>query len=70
MLKAVEARLLQIAQRRTQARARAVLERLRGALPADVSTQESPDGAIVAGRGLKRRFALDPALRWLSAGLR
>ncbi len=70
MLEAVQARLLRIARQRTQARARAVLERLRGALPADVSIQGTPDGAIVAGRGLKRRFALDPALRWLLAGLR
>ncbi|HEX8573354.1 MAG TPA: hypothetical protein VF759_11450 [Allosphingosinicella sp.] len=36
--------------------------------PAGVEASESEGGVVLSGRGLGRRFALEPALRWLLAG--
>jgi hypothetical protein len=63
---------------RAQARAETVARRRRDEL-AEVLSEEAPagvevgveDGAVVlSGRGLGRRFAVEPGLRWLVAGRR
>ncbi|MEA3051137.1 MAG: hypothetical protein QOG72_40 [Sphingomonadales bacterium] len=45
-------------------------EALREEAPAGVEVSEEGDGVVLGGRDLVRRFALDPALRWLVAGRR
>jgi hypothetical protein len=38
--------------------------------PAGVRVSEEEGAVALSGRGLRRRFALDPAVRWLLAGRR
>lgn len=38
--------------------------------PEGVRVSEEEQGVALSGRGLGRRFALDPELRWLIAGRR
>ena len=40
------------------------------AAPAGVAVEEAEEGFALAGRGLRRRLALEPALRWLVERLR
>lgn len=55
--------------RRMAARRRDLLaERLAAETPGDVAIAAEADAVVLSGRGLRRRFALDPALRWLFAG--
>lgn len=43
---------------------------LREEAPDGVKVSESEEGVALEGRGLRRRFALEPQLRWLIAGRR
>ncbi len=43
---------------------------LRDAAPEGVKVSEEEAGLVLEGRGLERRFALEPELRWLLAGRR
>lgn len=45
-------------------------ETLREEAPAGVRIEAAEEGVALSGRGLGRRFALEPALRWLTAGRR
>jgi hypothetical protein len=45
-------------------------EELREEAPAGVEVGEDEDGVVLSGRGLGRRFAFEPGLRWLLAGRR
>lgn len=45
-------------------------ERIAAELPTGVAVEADQEEVRISGRGLGRRFALDPALRWLLAGLR
>jgi len=70
MFEALTARAERAARRRARAlgaelAARIESERLRG-----VTVAADEDGVRLAGRGLGRRAALEPALRWLIMGLR
>lgn len=38
--------------------------------PEGVTVSEEEEGVALSGRGLGRRFALDPQLRWLISGRR
>ena len=38
--------------------------------PAGVRVEAAEEGVILSGRGLGRRFALEPVLRWLIEGRR
>jgi len=58
-----------IAERRARARRTGLADELRGALPPGVTAAPDADGAVLSGRGLTRRFATDPALRWLGLWL-
>jgi hypothetical protein len=64
-LEALEARAAALAERRVR-KARAVLaETLRDDAPRGIRVEETPDGVMLAGRGLVRRRLIDPALRWI-----
>lgn len=56
------------AEARSKATIAALAERLRTEAAVDVAADE--EGVRLAGPGLKRRFLLDPALRWFTARLR
>lgn len=45
-------------------------EALRDEAPEGVRVSEEEEAVTLEGRGLERRFALDPELRWLFAGRR
>ncbi|HEY0113530.1 MAG TPA: hypothetical protein VGB59_10315 [Allosphingosinicella sp.] len=57
-----------MAERRAAARRARLAGSLRGEVPRGVSAEEAGEAVVLAGRGLKRRFALDPALRWFLSG--
>lgn len=67
-------RMMIRAASRAEARARAataaLAERMLAELPRGVTAEAGEDGVQLSGRHLRRRFALDPALRWLTARLR
>jgi hypothetical protein len=46
----------------------ALAEALRLEAPDGVRVDEEENGVALSGPGLKRRFALEPALRWLVSG--
>jgi hypothetical protein len=70
MLEQVEARLRRIAVRRREAFVRDLAVRMEAAAPPRVEVSAGGDGIRLSGRGLSRRFALEPGLRWLLAVLR
>jgi hypothetical protein len=45
-------------------------EALSAEAPAGVAVSEEDEAVVLAGPRLARRFALEPALRWLTAGRR
>ena len=59
-----------LALRAAQGRRSSLAEALGEEAPEGVSVTESEDGVALEGRGLGRRFALEPELRWLLAGRR
>jgi hypothetical protein len=69
MFETLIARVGAQAERRAQARARALAAALDRALPGDVAVSAAPEGVRLEGRGLGRRLALDPALKWTIMGL-
>ncbi|MFL6845657.1 MAG: hypothetical protein ACJ8ER_12335 [Allosphingosinicella sp.] len=61
------AALAQAAARRRRAE---LADALRDEAPAGVRIEVEGESVVLAGRSLGRRFARDPALRWLFAGRR
>lgn len=58
-----------LAERAARRRKGELAEGLRGALGRSAAVVESDEGVTLSGRGLARRFALEPALRWLLPGI-
>jgi len=54
-----------LAQKAARARRGSLAASLREEVPEDVRVSEAEDEVALSGRGLKRRFTLDPELRWL-----
>lgn len=69
MFEALIARIERRSARRAAEVARDVAESLTASAPASVSVVADENDVRLVGRGLVRRFALDPALRWLVAGV-
>jgi hypothetical protein len=63
------ARAERLARARARARGRALAERFAEALPKGVEAEAGEGGVRLSGKGLRRRFVLDPALGRLIAGL-
>ncbi|HEX6374611.1 MAG TPA: hypothetical protein VFZ91_02715 [Allosphingosinicella sp.] len=59
-----------LAETRARRRRSELAEALREAAPDGVGVSEEEEAVALSGRGLGRRFALEPALRWLIAGRR
>ncbi|HEX2763995.1 MAG TPA: hypothetical protein VHM92_09190 [Allosphingosinicella sp.] len=58
-----------LAERAARRRRGAVAQALQEELGRKAAVEESAEGVTLTGRGLSRRFALDPAWRWLIQGL-
>ncbi len=69
MFKALMARSAARAEASAAVQTRRLAERLEQDLPADVRAEADVPGVRLTGRALKRRMALDPALRWIMAEL-
>ena len=69
MFETLMAQAVTRADERAAERAARIAARLEEALPDDVRARADADGVRLTGRGLKRRLALDPALRWIMAEL-
>ena len=59
-----------LAHRAAQARRESMVRTLSEEAPEGVRVGEAEEGVALSGRGLSRRLALDPELRWLFAGRR
>ncbi|MGZ8287128.1 MAG: hypothetical protein ACXW27_01710 [Allosphingosinicella sp.] len=59
-----------LASRAARARRSSLAQALRDEAPEGVRVSEEAAAVALEGRGLERRFALDPELRWLLAGRR
>ena len=70
MFERLSERVEREARERAAARASELAERMRASLPGGIEAEAAPEGVLLTGRGIARRFALDPALRWLVAGPR
>ncbi len=57
------------AERRVRARISNLTDQAQAELPRGIETEAEIDGIRISGRAIKRRFALDPWLRWLVTGL-
>jgi hypothetical protein len=58
-------RVARQAERRAEARVLELTERLRGELPPGIRAEAGTAAVRLSGRSLKRRFALEPELRWM-----
>jgi hypothetical protein len=68
MFERLTARGAELAQRAARRRRSVLAEALREEAPAGVRIEEEAQGVALSGRGLGRRLALEPALRWLIPG--
>ncbi|MET1113254.1 MAG: hypothetical protein ABWX67_17180 [Allosphingosinicella sp.] len=59
-----------LARKAARARRAELAQALRDEAPDGVRIGETEDGVALEGRGLERRFALEPELRWLISGRR
>lgn len=56
------------AERRAAGQVLELTERMRAEAPGGVRIEAGEGGVVLSGRGLRRRFAVEPALRWLRHG--
>lgn len=59
-----------LAHKAARVRRASLAEALRAETPEGVGVSEEEGAVVLSGHGLKRRFALEPELRWLFAGRR
>lgn len=59
-----------LAHRAAASRRAELADRLREEAPDGVEVSEEEGAVALSGRGLRRRFALEPELRWLFPGRR
>lgn len=70
MFEMLEARVRRVAEQRARERAAVLADDLRAELPPGIAAEPMAEGVRLSGCGIGRRFAVEPALRWLIAGLR
>jgi hypothetical protein len=69
MFEALTAGAARAAQRRAQERAQRLAAEMGAAMPSDIEVAADERGVRLSGRALRRRLALDPALKWTLRGL-
>jgi hypothetical protein len=57
-----------LAERRRKALTARLTDGLKAELPHGIGAEAVPEGIRLSGKGLARRFATEPALRWLTVG--
>lgn len=62
-------RVTRKAEMRVRTRISSVTDQVQAELPSGIEAEAEIDGIRISGWAIKRRFALDPWLRWLVAGL-
>ncbi len=70
MFEELTARAARTGRDRAAARVREIAARLAAGVPPGIAVEQTPDGVRLSGRALLRRYALEPALRWLAADAR
>jgi ribosomal protein L35AE/L33A len=65
MFEALERRVRRRTAVRVEGQVGAIEARLRSELPGSVDVVGEAGRVVLIGRGLRRRFVTDPALRWL-----
>lgn len=70
MFERMTARATARAERERDAQAEALAERIGAASPGGIQSVRVADGVELSGPGLRRRFTLEPGLRWLLETLR
>lgn len=65
MFERMTAHAEQAAARKARRTARKLAEAIATDLPRDIRAKAVGEGVSLCGRGLRRRFALDPVLRWM-----
>ena len=70
MFERMMARAGEAAWRRARQRKAELAERIAAELPRGIALEQTEEGIAWSGRDIRRRFALEPALRWLVGGLR
>jgi hypothetical protein len=70
MFERLTKRAAALAEQAARRRRAELAEALRREAPGGVTVGEEAGAVVLSGRGLGRRFALDPGLRWLLAGRR
>ncbi|CAA9494130.1 MAG: hypothetical protein AVDCRST_MAG91-705 [uncultured Sphingomonadaceae bacterium] len=58
-------RALELAEERAERRVQEIADRALAELPSGITAAAQRDGVVLSGRALSRRFALEPALRWM-----
>lgn len=66
MFERLAERVARMAARRAEERIADMAGRVAAELPPDIAAEAQAGGVRLSGRGLRRRFALEPALRWLA----
>jgi hypothetical protein len=61
----LEVRARALGERRARRVKSALADAMKAEAPAGVRIEEVAEGVALVGRGLIRRWAIDPALRWL-----
>jgi hypothetical protein len=69
MLEAMVARAAYLGGERARARRRDLADRLTAGLPHGMTAETTREGVLLSGHRARSRFALDPELRGLIAGL-
>ena len=69
MFESLMARAAHAADRRAAEQARRLAAEFAAAVPGDVGVAAVADGVRLSGRALKRRLAIDQALKWTIQGL-
>jgi hypothetical protein len=70
MFERITERAVRAAEAKARARAAQLAAGMKKELPRGIEVVVEDRGIRLSGRQLARRFALDPALRWLTARLR
>lgn len=68
MFETLEARAARAAARRARQRGAALAEEMRAALPPEIKVEADQESVRLSGPALRRRRALEAALRWTIAG--
>jgi hypothetical protein len=70
MFEGLEPRARRAAERRAKARAAELAQQMGELLPRGISAEAVDGGVAVSGRGIRRRWLLEPALRWMIGELK